>query len=261
MFINFFSWQRISAAKSDEDPIPVYGSKLEYDKEIAVINMVFNPEILDKYGKNSTVKEEKDALIGLAFQYCEQENPSVKLDITTFDILKDTLLYGNLEHHISRLTKKSYKNMSDLEIAKEALGEDSPIPDSILNKIGNLNMAGSSSQASKGLTKETGKTLIEEVDSDNLPTYEEKVITAKDDPGQKINEIRINLPKVNSISDCKLDMDAEFLTLVCKNKVYNKLKIPLMILKEKYSFTPENIEAKFIKKTSLLRVKIPLESK
>lgn len=224
--------------------------------------MVFNPEILEKYGKNSTVKGEQDALIGLAFQYCEQENPNVKLDTTTFDILKDTLLYGNLEHHISRLTKKNYKkNMSDLEIAKEALGEDTPIPDSILNKIGNLNMAGASSQATSSLKKETGKTLIEEVDSDNLPTYEEKVITGKDDTDQKINEIRINLPKVNSISECKLDMDAEFLTLVCKNKVYNKLKIPLMVLKEKYSFTPENIEAKFIKKTSILRVKIPLEKK
>ena len=77
----------------------------------------------------------------------------------------------------------------------------------------------------------------------------------------KVKEIRINLPKVSSIAECQLDMDAEFLTLDFKSKVYNRLKIPLLILKEKYSLRPESIEAKFIKKTSILRVKIPLEAK
>jgi hypothetical protein len=148
---------------------------------LAVVNLVFNPEILSKYGKSSAHKSEQEALIGLAFQYCQQENPGVVLDTETFEILKDTLCCGNLEYQVSRLTNESHaKKMSDLDMAKEALGGDTAIPDSILNKIGGLNVASSGKEL-------PCRNLIEEVDSNNnLPSYEEKLISSGDGPSQKV---------------------------------------------------------------------------
>ncbi len=70
--------------------------------------------------------------------------------------------------------------MSDLDMAKEALGGDTAIPDSILNKIGGLNVASSGKEL-------PCRNLIEEVDSNNnLPSYEEKLISSGDGPSQKV---------------------------------------------------------------------------
>ncbi len=257
MFVNIFSWHKILGPKTDEDPIPVYGSKLEFDKINAVVNLVFNPEVLEKYGKDAGNKIEQDMLINLAFQYTEEQNPEIKIDTRSFGILKTTLVYGNLDEHISKLTNRNYKsNMSDLDIAKEALkGTETNIPESILSKLGTLG------SLSEDKTPEKSKSLIEELNPTNVPSYEESLIEFKDSAGKKLYELRINLPKVFSMNECELDIDEECITLGVKSLCYDKLKVSLASFKSTYEFLTENIEAKFIKKTSILRVRIPLSIK
>ena len=256
--MNVFSWKKVAAPKSEEDSIPVYGSKLEYDKVNAVVNLIFNPEVLEKYGKDAANKSEQEMLINLAYMYTEDQNEEIKVDKNKIEILQNSLYYGNLDYQISKLTNKKYKStMSDLEIAKEALGPDSGIPDNILNKLSGLNDI----SISKSEPPTENKNLIEEIGPLRSPSYEEKFTESKNSAFCKIFELRVDLPKINSMNECELDIDTDYLTLNFKNKCYQELKIPIIKLKEEYKFTAENIEAKFIKKTSVLRVKITLANK
>lgn len=252
----------MGAPDSDDDPIPVFGSKLEFDKTNGVVNLVFNPEILEKYGKEAKNKLEQEMLINLALQYTEEQNPEVKVNSNKFDILKETLFYGNLEYQISKLTNRKYKpGMSDLDMAKEALGDtESAIPTSILNKLGNLGNIGDQTSESCNKTIKT-KNLIEEVNPTNLPSYQEKIVQSKEDSGKTVFELRINLPKVESMKECELDIDADCITLNVKDNIYDSLKVSLTTIKNDYTFSVNEIEAKFIKKVSVLRVKIPLKIK
>ncbi len=255
--MNIFGWHRIQSPKTEEDPIPVYGSKLEYDKINAVVNLVFNPEILDKYGKDAKNRQEQSMLINLAFQYTEEQNTEIKIDINSYEILKSTVLYGNLDDQISKLTKRNYKGgMSDLDLAKEALkGTESNIPETILSKLGTIGNLTYNDLAEKS------KNLIEELNPNNIPSFEENFIESKNDSSNKLYELRINLPKISSMNECELDIDDECITLVVKNLCYDKLTVSLKNLKLSYQFSTDNIEAKFIKKTSTLRVRFPLENK
>lgn len=253
-----FSWHKVAAPKSEEDSIPVYGSKLEYDKANAVVNLIFNPEVLEKYGKNAVNKSEQEMLINLAYMYTEDQNEGILVDKTKIEILQNALLYGNLDYQISKLTNKKFKStMSDLEMAKQALGSDSTLPDNILNKLSGV----SEINISKSDLEVENKNLIEEIGPISSPSYEEKLTESRNATFSKVYEIRVNLPKVNSMSECELDIDTECLTLNFTNKCYEELKIPMNQLKRDYDFTAENIEAKFIKKTSILRIKISLANK
>lgn len=75
---------------------------------------------------------------------------------------------------------------------------------------------------------------------------------------KSIFELKIYLPKLNSINECDLDIDDDFITLNADTSLYKPLSVSLSKLNEKYEKQIENIEAKFIKKTSLLRVRVPL---
>ena len=258
MYVNFFSWFKVSAPKTDEDPIPIYGSKLVSHQTYSIINLVFNTEVLDKYGRNSSNKVERNMLINLAFEYVESLN-QVKINKSKFELLEDSKYYGDLGEHILLLTNKKLSEQTDqiseLEMARAALGDQKHIPDTILNKLNNLTIRNDTkSEASSNVSKNVSKPLIEELIE--VPSYKENFLMSKD--GNQVYELKIHLPKISSMSECNLDIDDQYLRLDTTTNCYKELNISLLDLNKKYKFSPEVVDAKFIKKTCLLKVKIPL---
>lgn len=77
-------------------------------------------------------------LINLAFQFVENQN-KIKLLKSDYKILS-TNCYGDLKECVYKLSKKTTdKQLSDLELAKEAINSISPgetgLPDNILQKL------------------------------------------------------------------------------------------------------------------------------
>ena len=212
-------------------------------------------------------------LIDLGFKFVENQ---CKVDINTnkFEVIKDDC-YGNLNECIAKLTKREDSGATaSSEPTLEDIKKD--IPDSIFNKLANMNFKTESDpkKETKSEKPSVKKNLIEELDSKSdgnttrkvfneeldrkiqkTPTYEEKILN--DDSTKAIYDLKINLTGINSMAECSLNIDDNYLTLNT-TKIYSELKISLMDLKNNYDFRTENIEAKFVKKTSVLRVKVNL---
>ena len=255
--MNFFGWAKIPSSKTDEDPIPVYGTPIDYSRPKALINIAFNPDILLKYGKHAKNLEERDLLIKLAFQYTEKEN-QVELDQDDYDIIEESICFGDEQEQISKLSKNSSQNkMSDLELAQEAMEQlnGKQLPDSILNKISGINKP---KETSHNKDKNSSKVLIEEIK--DLPKYEETYEKCIENNENKMYyNIKINLPNVESMNECELDVDEDFISL--STSLYRQLKIPLFLLRQKYEFQENDITAKFVKNNQILKIKIYLKNK
>ena len=283
MYINFFSWVKVPAPESDETPIPVFGREITFGKQYSLVNIAFNPEVLNKYGKKSCKHQETDMLINLAFIYLEDQNKHTKIKRSNFEILKNMNNKGDLQKCIQEITSKNddsdgtnLNGMSDLELAKAALESTtgSNLPDNVLNKLININLVNPNSK-SKNNKKQDKAFFVEEnlsgFDTSKAETepknsklileilsYEEKITIDKEDSKKFYLEFRISLPKINSINECDLNVDCNSLILNANKEFYSELEISLSKFKDKYEIKVDDIEAKFIKKTSLLRIKIPM---
>ena len=229
--------------------------------------------MLVKFGKNGPNQIEREMLIKLAFQYIESQN-KVEVNYYKYEVLQSVSYYGDLNECILNLSKiknkgeESSNKASKLDMAKEALSSinsnKNNLPDSILSKIANLNMEDKKDESERDeVTK--AKPLIQEVnpvvepDSMKIPVYEEKILSDKNDSTLDIYDLKINLPKISSFSQCDLDIENDVLTLKTNESIYKKLTISLVRFRDTYFIMSDEVDAKFIKKSSILRVKIPLK--
>lgn len=247
LFINVFSWNKIPGPQSDSDPIPVFGKELIFDNNISYINIAFNPQILDQYGKNSDHNDELEMLINLSIQFVQNQN-KCKIDEKNFTVLNSNC-YGDVDRNLANLTQKQNEKVkSDVDLAKEALSsmglDDKVLPDNLLNELAGIGIEAP-------VQKEQKVGLIEELDEKTLPEYEENFVQKQT---SCTHEIKIYLPKVNSFKECELNIDKNELVLSALN--YNTLKIKLLKNGQKYDFDQDKIEAKFIKKKFVLKIKI-----
>ena len=224
------------------------------------MNIAFNPDILVKYGKNATNEMEREMLINLGFQFIENQNDSIKINKNKFTILNDQTHNGDLKQCINKLTNKEQSEMSAANLINSLSEEDRKnIPDTIIKKLIGMNL---DEETATTNNKQEKKNLIELIENNdfNLPKFNAKIIESKEDEMKAVYNIKINLIGVNSMNECILDIDqaANSLLLNTSTKVYSELKIPLADLNNKYVIQSQLIEAKFIKKTSILKVKIPL---
>lgn len=260
LYINFFGWKKVPAPESDDQPIPVYGVPIEYEADVAIANLAFNPQVLSDYGKHSKKPEETSLLINLAFNYIEDQNTDSLINKSEYQVLKNIDFKGDVSKWIKKLTSdkqtgKDPGQMSDLELAREAIGSN--LPDSIINKVMNIELGESKATNQPKSTNEASKKpLIIEI-----PSYEEKLVPGKTDTDQAYLEVRINLPRINSITECELNVDSSVLILNAIKELYSELKIDLGRYENDHIVDIDNLEAKFVKKTSTLRIKIPLQSK
>ena len=205
-------------------------------------------------------------LVKLAFQYVESQT-KCEINQQKYEIVQDFDCFGDLNECISNLTnvKTEKSNISKLDLAKEALdsieSNKNNLPESILSKIANLNIKNPPSEEKIDQAKVVNKKpLIEEINSEKLtcPVYEESVSNDKKDTNLIIYEVKIYLPKISSMQECELDIENDWLILTTSEFLYKKLSISLLKQKELFDMMTDDIEAKFIKKTSILRVKIPM---
>ena len=269
MYINVFGWIKIPAPQTDEHPIPVFGRDITYlnDKE-SNVNIAFNPDVLVKFGKNGPNELERDMLVKLAFQYIESQN-KVEVNYYKYEIMQSASLFGDLNECIFNLSKikSSGNEVNKLDMAKEALNSinsnKNDLPDSILNKIANLNEDDKRDGCVKNEMTTTVKPLIQEVNLDGgsskLPVYEENVLKDKNSSNLDIYDLKVYLPKITSFSECELDIENDLLTLKTSESIYKTLNISLAKFRETHCIMSDEINAKFIKKSTILKVKIPLK--
>lgn len=203
---------------------------------------------------------EREMLINLGFQFIENQNDSVKINKNKFTILKDQTHNGDLKQCINKLTNKEQSEMSAANLINSLSEEDRKnIPDTIIKKLIGMNLEEETATTNN---KQEKKNLIELIENNdfNLPKFNAKIIESKEDEMKAVYDIKINLIGVNSMNECILDIDqaANSLLLNTSTKYYSELKIPLADLNKKYLIQSQLIEAKFVKKTSILKVKIPL---
>jgi hypothetical protein len=289
LFVNVFAWNKVPAPENDETPIPVYGLEAEVFKIYTVVNIVFSPQVLDKYGKSAGKPYETDLLVQLAFNYIEDQNKAIAIDRAShYEILQNVTCKGDVNKCIEKLSLKmggngagvgSGPSMSDLEMAKEALGSvtGSQLPDNILNKLMGMDL----DQTSNTTTTTTGNKLensdkvklgVEKETIDNkkhpvliqeIPSYESKIVgvSESDDGSRFCFDLRVSLPNIKSIGECELEVDGEAVTLIANREFYGELVVPLGHLRATYDLDVDGVAAKFVKKTSVLRVKIPMRVK
>lgn len=238
------SWTKIPAPKSEDKPIPVYGRSIENDVEnsCSIVNVAFNPTVLND-------SQLKKVALELAFEYIEQQN-NTKVNRNEYSILKEKRYFGDL----SQIQKFISVKKESTETT-EASVIDSDLPENLIQKLTNLSTKKSSSS-----TNETSKhVVIEEITSTppqtlKLPIYEEKV---KD----SFYTLKIHLPLAESFSECELNIDSvNKCILLDVQNIYKKLMIPFGHLEESFIVDTSQIQAKFVRKDRMLKVKIPLIS-
>ena len=153
-----------------------------------------------------------------------------------------------MDHIVKNLTKTNQK---------EAENNDTDLPENLYKKLSNL-----------GTNDNTNKTpqtsLVEELSSVTnntaikTPVYEDKITTTGPN---SFYTLKIYLPLVESLTECKLNVDSARKNIVLDSKVYKQLEIPFKYLEESFYVDLDLIQAKFVNKEKILKIKIPLKPK
>jgi hypothetical protein len=282
LFINFFGWTKVPSPELDDVPIPVFGIGIEHFQTYSIANIAFNPDILKKYGRNSNNLLETQMLIDLALNFIQDQNKDLEYsEKSKYEILNKIDFKGDLEATIQKLTSKTKSNksqMNDLKLAKDWLSSidsksNENLPDGVLNKLINLNLNQSPSKNESNHEINTSRSVILDEPNDKaimthksnlileIPHYEEKIVYNNEN-NNKIEivykEIKIQLPNVKSMSECELNFESDSIILISLQNNFSDLKISLEKLNANYAIKTDDIEAKFFKKSSILRIRIPL---
>ena len=277
LFINIMEWQRIPAPKNDEDPIPTLGGSLftvsdEHGSSLTV-PVAFNPKVLQDYGIDSSLMEERRLLVNLAIDYVEDQNKvSVSRDFIVLPKL--TPCKGSPAMSTDALLKKISgqgevfsSELSELEKTfgplaagnKGTLLKDCPYVRTQYSADDNVDLQNISVSCQPelklpGQTKKAGVKLVEEVDSTETrlvrPDYTMNVVS---DQSGKSLVIRIHLPGVTSVNECSLEVSDDDLCLIVPN--HYELVLPFL---EQSVALSDRQSARFSKRTSVLTVIVPV---
>jgi hypothetical protein len=262
LYINFFSWNHVSAPKTDEDPIPIYGQPIEYQKTDALLNIAFNPSILEKYGRNAKNPLERDMLINLAFDFIEQQN-AVVLARNCYEVAENFVCYGDEKVHVEKFRKLLKRKGSDtVNEVFDANNTESMPDDGLLKKFLNMNLNKPTDSAQESHSK-PAKNLIQELksnstESSSRPDFDFKIVSKNK---CELMEIRIHLEKVQSISQCGLSVDNDRILTLNTNGLYDALNIPLRQYENTYNIDTDNINAKFVRNKCTLKILLALKRK
>jgi len=277
LFINIMNWPRIPAPKSDEDPIPTVGGSLftisdEHGSSVTVVPVAFNPKVLQDYGIDSSLMEERRLLVNLAIDYVEDQN-KVSLSRDFIVLPKSTSCKGPIAMSKDVLLKKvsgQEKKLSELSELEKTIGPLAAVcKDALLKDFSHVTShysAGDDSDVQNisvncqpelklpGETVKAGVKLVEEVDSTetHLVRPDCTVDVVNDQPG-KLLVIRIHLPGVSSVNECSLEISDDDLYLLVPNRYELALSFP-----ERTVASSDKQSARFSKRTSVLTVIVPV---
>ncbi|KAJ8034702.1 PIH1 domain-containing protein 2 [Holothuria leucospilota] len=251
LFINICGWTKVPGPKGPTDAVPVSGGPLEdveFDSDHCwVTRVAINPEVLKECSERN---EEMRLLIQLVFQFLEnQHNIRISQDYT---ILKKKYM-GNpaeLENFFSKRQKSAE------ECARDELKR--LCPEDLLAQLGKMKTGEEMSKipsTPNPHSERHGKgKLIEEISSKvvTLPQPDYELITRdKDEKKGRRIVLRVSLPGVQAVSECDLQIDKQLISLHVDKKYNLDVEIP-------EAFQESSVSAKFIKKTSVLSITLPL---
>ncbi|XP_041030145.1 PIH1 domain-containing protein 2 [Carcharodon carcharias] len=257
LYVNICSWSRVPAPKSESDPVPLGGGKLEENVEgteiYSVTDVAYNPEVLKK---GSEGPMERDQLICLAMKYIEEQH-SLHLS-HTYTLLKDKLK-GSKKQMKQRLTGKAGPAQTAKEIASGESGA------SLLQQLTNLKIADKENEENNpsiqlpsdirypkkpGLIEEISSTEFDSGNKVETPKYQ--LLIKDENEKAKTIQLRVELPEVSSVTECNLSVSKDDLVIDVPKKYRLQLDLPETI-------SEDIVTAKFNKKTHILAVGMPIK--
>ncbi|NXK71839.1 PIHD2 protein, partial [Amazona guildingii] len=230
LFINVCSWKRVPAPKDPADPTPVSVGPLE---EVSgegdlynVIDIAYNPDVLQRGQENP---EKMEHLIHLTLKFVEERCNLTLSHLYTTESFK---LKGSLEMMQQRLRGRQRPTPHLSQNTKKEL---------TLDELLHTLEAEDCSSASVLLTEESVMQskghLIEEIASTEMPeklrTPVYEMITVKDANKKPLKiELRIELPKVSSVSECDLRISKDDIVIEVPGKYKLQLDVPELVDEE-----------------------------
>uniref|UniRef100_A0A8C5F1Y8 PIH1D1/2/3 CS-like domain-containing protein n=1 Tax=Gopherus evgoodei TaxID=1825980 RepID=A0A8C5F1Y8_9SAUR len=213
LFINLCRWKRVPAPKSPTDPIPLIKLVVPSEKTYSIIDIAYNPTVLQRENQ-----AEMDHLIRLTFKYIEEHynlSLSHSYHIATFTLkgslkrMKQSLRGGPLP---APLFNKNTRNELTLDQIKNNLREEDRNNATLLLNKDKI--------ASMELPQEPV-----------TPTYE--LTIAKDANRKPLKiELKVEMPKVSSISECELSLSRDDVIIEVPEKYRLQLDLPELVDEE-----------------------------
>ncbi|NXT84614.1 PIHD2 protein, partial [Zapornia atra] len=247
LFINVCGWKRVPAPQAAADPTPVRAGPLEAPGEgdpSSVIDVAYNPDVLQRAEENP---EKMDHLIRLTLKLVEEQ---CSLTLSDWYTVESFRLKGSLEMMRRRLEGRQVPTPSH-NPQKEEL------------TLAQLLLAREAEDCSKApvLLKEESTTepkahLIQEIPSmemaEKLETPVYKMSTMRDENKKPLKiELKIELPKVSSVSECDLRISKDDIIIEVPAKYKLQVDLPELVDEERAA-------AAFKKGTRVLFITVPV---
>ncbi|KAK2881186.1 hypothetical protein Q8A67_018454 [Cirrhinus molitorella] len=252
LYINMCGWKRVPAPTSYSDPVPVCGGRMETvvteeKEQYSVVDVAFNPEVLQTTEKD---KHEKEKLHLLALNFIQQQH---NLSLAQHYKLTKDQIKGTIQDMKQRLMSPQACKSS----AKNPQSEPAP---SLLQQISSLRLAENSEDSTIQLSMEQENKparpgLIEvisstESDQSQAPQPKHHLTVCPDGGGSsRILQLRVELPGVRSVSQCQLSVSQDDILLEVEDLYYLHLQFPELVKEETCTAT-------FNKKKHILNVTV-----
>ncbi|XP_061224354.1 PIH1 domain-containing protein 2 isoform X1 [Neopsephotus bourkii] len=230
LFINVCSWKRVPAPKGPADPTPVSAGPL---KEVSgegdlysIIDIAYNPDVLQRGQENP---EKMEHLIHLTLKFVEER---YNLTLSHSYTIESFKLKGSLETMQQRLRGRQRPTPHHNQNTKNELTLDE-----LLHAMEAEDCSNASVLLKEEHVRQSKGHLIEEIASTetpeklSTPVYE--MITVKDANKKPLKiELRIELPKVNSVSECDLRISKDDIVIAVPGKYKLQLELPELVDEE-----------------------------
>ncbi|NXS43230.1 PIHD2 protein, partial [Balaeniceps rex] len=230
LFINVCSWKRVPAPKAPTDPTPISAGPLEEvtgEGDIySIIDIAYNPDVLQRGEENP---EEMKHLIHLTLKFVEER---CNLTLSYLYTIESFKLKGSLETMQQRLKGRQMPTPHLSQNTKKELTLDELLHTMEAEDCSNAPV----------LLKEESVTqskvhLIEEITSTEMPeklsTPVYEIITVKDANKKPLKiELKIELPKVSSVSECDLRISKDDIIIEVPEKYKLQLDLPELVDEE-----------------------------
>ncbi|KFV02657.1 PIH1 domain-containing protein 2, partial [Tauraco erythrolophus] len=231
LFINVCSWKRVPAPKGPSEPTPVSAGPLEEASGegdlYSIIDIAYNPDVLQRGEENP---EKMEHLIHLTLKFIEERCNLVLSYLYTIESFK---LKGSLETMQQRLKGRQKPTPHLSQNTKKELTLDQLLhsieADSCSNVPAMLKEEKSMTQSKVLLIEEI--TSTEMLEKPSTPVY--KMITMKDANKKPLKiELKIELPKVSSVSECDLRISKDDIIIEVPEKYKLQLDLPELVDEE-----------------------------
>ncbi|KAM6044657.1 PIH1 domain-containing protein 2 isoform 1-T1 [Theristicus caerulescens] len=230
LFINVCSWKRVPAPEAPADPIPVSAGPLdEVSGEgdlYSIIDIAYNPDVLQRGEENP---ENMEHLIHLTLKFVEERCNLILSYLYTIESFK---LKGSREMMQQRLKGRQMPTPHLSQNTKKELTLDQ-----LLHAVEAEDCSNAPVLLKEESVTQSKAHLIEEITSTEMPeklsTPVYEIITVKDANKKPLKiELKIELPKVSSVSECDLRISKDDIIIEVPEKYKLQLDLPELVDEE-----------------------------